>query len=257
MELSDPTSVVAGDSRYAAPMPESGGHETLAATLETLDGARNYRNWIFGLARPHLEQPVLEVGAGTGTFTGLCADLGGVTAVEPVPALADALRETHAGDPRVELVQGVIDDVAKEPRYGSAVMFNVLEHIPDDGAALRGIHDRLLPGANLVLWVPAFPLLYSRFDELLGHCRRYRLRELRALVVESGYSIVDVRYVNMIGWFSWLFVARLLGRVPTSSSAVRLFDRWAVPIVRAVEAGVRAPFGQSLLLVAHKPLTAD
>jgi SAM-dependent methyltransferase len=242
-------------------MPGSGGHEpgheTLAATLETLDGARNYRDWIFGLARPHLEQPVLEVGAGTGTFTGLCADVGRVTAVEPVPSLADALRETHAGDRRVELVEGVIDDVAKEPHFASAVMFNVLEHIPDDGAALRGIHERLLPGANLVLWVPAFPLLYSRFDELLGHCRRYRLRELRALVVESGYSIVDVRYVNMIGWFSWLVVARLLGQVPTSARAVRLFDRWAVPIVRAVEGGIRAPFGQSLLIVAHKPLTTD
>jgi SAM-dependent methyltransferase len=234
-------------------MPESGGHETLAATLETLDGARNYRDWIFGLARPHLEQPVLEIGAGTGTFTGLCADLGGVTAVEPVPALADALRETHAADPRVELVEGVIDDVAKEARYGSAVMFNVLEHIPDDSAALRGIHDRLLPGGNLVLWVPAFPFLYSRFDELLGHCRRYRLRDLRQLVLDSGYVVVDMRYVNLPGWFMWFFMARLLGRIPNRSVPVAMLDRYAVPIVRAIETRIRVPFGQSLLVVAQKP----
>jgi hypothetical protein len=36
-----------------------------------------------------------------------------------------------------------------------------------------------------------------------------------------------------------------------------LFDRWAVPVIRALEARLRAPFGQSLLMVARKPLATS
>ena len=235
-------------------MLEPGDDDTLAATLASLDGARNYRDWIFGLARPHLAAPVLEVGAGTGTFTGLLAGLGHVTAVEPEPSLAKTLRDAHVGDPRVEWVEGVVDDVAPEPRYGSAVLFNVLEHIPDDAATLRGVRDRLRPGGTIVLWVPAFPMLYSRFDELLGHCRRYRKRGLSDVVARCGYDIVDVRYLNMPGWFMWFFVARVFGRIPNRSALVALLDRYGVAIVSAIETHIRVPFGQSLLMVAQKPL---
>ena len=234
-------------------MLESGDHNTLAATLESLDGAHNYRDWIFDVARPHLAAPVLEVGVGTGTFTKLLAGVGRVTAVEPEASLAKTLREASRDDRLIEVVEGVVDDVTSEPPYGSAVMFNVLEHIPDDAAALRGVHERLRPGGTMVLWVPAFPLLYSRFDVLLGHCRRYRMRDLRHLVVDSGFAVVDARYINMPGWFMWFLVARLFGRIPTRSVPVAALDRYAVPIVRAIETHIRVPFGQSLLLVAQKP----
>ncbi len=244
--------------RYAAAVPEPTDaptvDETLASTLDSLDGAVNYRNWIFDLARPYLESPVLEVGAGHGTFTGLLAELGSVTAVEPGERMGALLREMYGADPRVAVEVGVVDDLPAGPHFGSAVMINVLEHIADDAGALRSIRERLLPGAHLVLWVPAFPSLYSRFDELLGHERRYRLRGLRSVVEGTGLTVVEARYVNSVGWFSWLVVARLLGRIPTSGAAVGVFDKAVVPVVRRAEHGVRPPFGQSILLVARKPL---
>ena len=57
-------------------------HATLTSTLDSLDDAENYRNWIVDLARPHLAGPILEVGAGHGTFTESFAAFGAVTAVE-------------------------------------------------------------------------------------------------------------------------------------------------------------------------------
>lgn len=237
-------------------MSDSHIEATLAATLDSLDGAHNYRDWIFSIARPHLEGPILEVGAGTGTFTGLLADVGQVTAVEPVGSFASLLASVYADDSRVETVHGVVEDLPEQERFASAVLFNVLEHIQDDAAALQSIRQRLLPGGTLVLWVPAFTLLYSRFDEMLGHCRRYRVGPLRALAARAGYSVVDARYVNAVGWFAWLIVARLLGLVPSPSRTVSLYDRAVVPIVRAVEDAIRPPFGQSVVVVARKPLCA-
>ena len=51
----------------------SAADEELAGTLESLNGAGNYANWIFGLIEPHLGDEVLEVGAGHGTFTEMFA----------------------------------------------------------------------------------------------------------------------------------------------------------------------------------------
>jgi SAM-dependent methyltransferase len=228
--------------------------DTLRATLDALESATNYRNWILDLADPFLDAPVLEVGAGRGTFTGFLAGHGAVHAVEPAPELAGALTERFAGDERIAVTNGTVDDVEPEPRYGSAVMFNVLEHIADDRGALHALHQRLAPGGHLVLWVPAFSLLYSRFDDLLGHYRRYRLRPLVDLVTACGFKVVDARYANAPGWFSWLVGARLLDRIPTSPTVIRLFDRAVVPVVRALERAVRPPFGQSVFLAARKPV---
>jgi SAM-dependent methyltransferase len=225
---------------------------TLASTLDSLDDAENYRNWIVDLTRPHLSGPILEVGAGHGTFTESFATFGAVTAVEPGGHAASVLSDRYASDDRVTAVDGVVADVPAEPVFGSAVMINVLEHIEDDQGVLREIGERLQPGACLAIWVPAFQLLYSPFDEKLGHVRRYRKGEVERDVRLAGYEVVDSRYVNMPGWFSWLLLVRLLRQEPTSAITVKIFDRYIVPVVRWIEDRVRMPFGQSVFVVARK-----
>ncbi|HYN33951.1 MAG TPA: class I SAM-dependent methyltransferase [Ilumatobacteraceae bacterium] len=246
MATSDP-----GSTRSFDP---DGVDATLASTLDSLDDAENYRNWIVDLARPHLAGPILEVGAGHGTFTESFATFGEVTAVEPGGHAATVLADRYASDDRVTAVDGVVADVVAEPVFGSAVMINVLEHIADDQGVLREIGERLQPGACLVIWVPAFQFLYSPFDEKLGHVRRYRKSEAERDVCLAGYEVVDARYVNMPGWFSWLLLVRLLRQEPTSPTTVKIFDRYIVPAVRWVEDRVRMPFGQSVFVVARKPL---
>jgi SAM-dependent methyltransferase len=227
---------------------------TLASTLDSLDEAENYRNWIVDLARPHLASPILEVGAGHGTFTESFAAIGDVTAVEPGGHAAVVLAERYERDERVTALAGVVADVPVEPRFGSAVMINVLEHIADDHGVLVEIRERLEPGACLAIWVPAFEFLYSPFDAKLGHERRYRKQQLVDDVRRAGYDVVDARYVNMPGWFSWLILVRLLRQEPTSATTVKIFDRWIVPVVRWIEGRVRMPFGQSVLVIARKPV---
>jgi SAM-dependent methyltransferase len=227
--------------------------ENLLTTLSSLEGAVNYRNWLLRLARPFLAAPVLEVGAGRGTFTPFLAASGAVTSIEPSDRLAQLLTEAVAAQPQVKVVVGELADVPAAADHGSAVMFNVLEHIEDDDEALRQIHDRLQPGACLALWVPAFPLLYSDFDRRVGHHRRYRLRGLKSLVRDAGYTVERAHYANAVGWFSWLLFCRVLRANPVDGALTRLFDRFFVPVISRVERVVRPPFGQSVFLVARKP----
>lgn len=226
---------------------------TLASTLDSLDDAVNYRNWIVELASPYLHGPILEVGAGHGTFSESLAAFGDVTAVEPGGHASELLVARYDSDDRVTTIVGAVDAVDAAPAFGAAVMINVLEHIADDQDVLRAIRERLLPGGHLVVWAPAFRLLYSRFDTKLGHQRRYRRPQLEADVRRAGYDVVESRYVNAPGWFSWLILVRLLRQEPTSARTIEIFDRVVVPTVRRIEQRVRMPFGQSVLLVARKP----
>lgn len=233
--------------------PPEVADENLVAALSSLEGAVNYRNWLLQLSEPFLAAPVLEIGAGRGTFTPFLLAHGPVTAVEPSERMAELLRAAVVDDPSATVVVGELNAVAARADHGSAVMFNVLEHIADDVAALREVYARLRPGGHLVVWVPAFQLLYSEFDRKIGHHRRYRIRGLRALARTAGFTVVRARYANFPGWFSWLLICRLLRANPVHGTLARVFDRLFVPVISRVERLVRPPFGQSILLVARKP----
>ncbi len=226
---------------------------TLASSLDSLDDAINYRNWIIAMAQPYLAGPILELGAGHGTFTEILVENGSVHALEPDPQSHDRLVRRFGADARVTVYESKIEGLAAEPRFGSAVMINVLEHIADDDKVLFEVHERLERGGYLVVFVPAFEVLFSRFDSMLGHVRRYRKPALMTLAEGASFEIAESRYVNLPGFFSWLILVRLLRQVPTGTTTVKIFDRMIVPVVRALESRVRPPFGQSILLVARKP----
>jgi SAM-dependent methyltransferase len=222
----------------------------LTSTLDSLDDAVNYMRWIVDLARPALAGPILEVGAGHGTFTAAFAEIAPVHAVEPGAHGRERLRERFAGDQRVTITAGTIDEVAPESVFGSAVMINVLEHIRDDVAALTAIRSRLAADGRIAIWVPAFQLLYSDFDRKLGHHRRYRKAGLQRVAEAAGFRVDDIRYVNAPGFLSWLFITRVCRQQPTAGPLVTIFDRFVVPVVRRIESLIAPPFGQSVLMLA-------
>jgi SAM-dependent methyltransferase len=223
----------------------------LENTLDNLDGASNYAAWIFEQVEPHLGEEVLEVGAGHGTFTELLSGRSSrVVATDVSQRCADILRTRFAGDPRVTVLQGSAAEATEFSPYDSAVLINVLEHIEDDDGALRELSDTLKPGGRLILWVPAFALLYSDFDRKIGHYRRYRMTGLKAKLSSAGYDVAHIRYVNSIGALAWLVVARLLHQAPTGGLSVKIYDSYLVPVLKRAERRWGAPFGQSVFAVA-------
>jgi SAM-dependent methyltransferase len=244
-------------SRYEASgaVGAADADDELATTLDSLDDAGNYADWIIDIIAPHLGARVLEVGAGHGTMSARLRDRAeSVVATELSPRAAQLLRERFAGDPRVTVVEGDIPLAKDFGPFDSAVLINVLEHIRDDHAALRELHDALVPGGVIAVYVPAYEVLYSDFDRAIGHWRRYRRSTLTQALVGAGFEMVSLRYLSLPGAIAWLVVARLLGRPPTSRSIARLYDRVGVPVIRRVEARWPAPVGQSVVAIARRPL---
>ena len=68
-------------------------------------------------------------------------------------------------------------------------LFDVLEHIRDDGAFLRQARALLADGGRLYVSVPAYRLLWSAVDAFGGHHRRYTAGRLKRLLAKTGYTV--------------------------------------------------------------------
>ena len=236
--------------------PPSMQSQELQASLEDLKGVDNYYDWIVGLVEPYLGDRVLEIGAGVGTVSSRIGMHGRtVVAIEPDLRAFSELDEWARGNPPHEAFSGTLIQASPGLRtdFSSAVMVNVLEHIDDEVAELTLIRSHLRPGGHIAIWVPAHEALFARFDESVGHYRRYNKNRLSALADMAGLEVVELRYVNPIGAIGWLLTAKALRTTPTESALATIFDKYVVPVTKRVEARWEQRFGQSVLLIARKP----
>jgi SAM-dependent methyltransferase len=193
---------------------------------------------------------VIDVGAGGGTFAVPVSQAGfEVTALEP----DDGLRAHLA-----RLGLRTVSDTSQLPSasFDYAYSLNVLEHIRDDVAALREVRRVLRPGALLLIYVPAFPLLYTSMDAKVGHVRRYRRETLAHGVTAAGFAIERLEYADSIGFFATLaYRITDRGTGGISLPMLKTYDRAIFPLSRALDRLTRRWFGKNLVLVARNPGT--
>jgi 2-polyprenyl-3-methyl-5-hydroxy-6-metoxy-1,4-benzoquinol methylase len=138
--------------------------------------------------------------------------------------------------------------------FDTILCVNVLEHVEDDGQALTNMSMLLCDGGHVLLFVPAFPALFTDLDRAGGHLRRYRKSGLRALAERAG-EVVSLAYFNPIGGLGW-WLNRFV-RHPTLEAnrvrrQVKLFDRYLLPASRALDHVTHPIFGQSVICVVRK-----
>lgn len=71
-------------------------------------------------------------------------------------------------------------------QFDMVMMLDVLEHIDDDRLFLQTAMKYLKPGGWMVVGVPAHQKLFSKYDQLVGHVRRYERKELVQLFQSAG-----------------------------------------------------------------------
>jgi SAM-dependent methyltransferase len=75
-------------------------------------------------------------------------------------------------------------------RFDVLLLLDVLEHVEDDLGFLTGFVGRnAAPGGVVLVGVPAWPSLFSRHDEALGHVRRYTPAACRELLAKARLSV--------------------------------------------------------------------
>lgn len=84
-------------------------------------------------------------------------------------------------------------------RFDAVLALDVIEHIDDDRAAVRALSDFLNERGLLVVSVPALPELFSEFDAIQGHRRRYTLETLRSACDNPAAEIEQTFW-----WGQWM-----------------------------------------------------
>ena len=224
--------------------------------LEAVAEATNYYGWIVDTFSAHLGHQAIEAGAGIGTVADLILRRSLVqhlTLIEPARENVAVLEERFKADGRVRIHHGYLEDLAGSIPVDSIIAVNVLEHVEKDADFLRAAHATLVPGGTLLLLVPAVPLIFGSLDRAFEHFRRYTRSGLRARLLDAGFEVRSLYYLNMLGVAAWFVSGRLLRRSTLGRRQVRFYDRWVIPVLRAIETRFVPPVGQSLLAVAWKP----
>jgi SAM-dependent methyltransferase len=140
------------------------------------------------LLRAQKVRHVLDVGAGSGVFSRLLLDHGAAEATCVDPAYPAQFETSHGGKP-IRFVHQAEDSTAD-----LVLLMDVLEHVDDDIALLRGYADGAAPGTRFLITVPAFQWMWSGHDVFLEHRRRYTLAMLEAVVRQAGLRPVTGCY---------------------------------------------------------------
>lgn len=229
-------------------------------------GKRRFvRDWIRRVRPPRRDDVLLDCGAGTGLFAQEMEAFCRVLVLDDHEEAVRMLRARFKADQ----VLGLAGDQVPLPdgSLDYVTALDVLEHVPDDRAVVRGFHRLLKPGGIAVVTVPASMALWSDWDEALHHFRRYSRPELRALFPAEAWEIIHVNYTNVLvypavwavrKWRAWRKPGtnrdapaehgRSEDRIPPRPLNALLraqfveLARWPVPF----------PFGVSLVLVARR-----
>lgn len=216
--------------------------------LSDLTLAKNYNLHLKILLQENYSpgDKVLDFGAGNGHFLSQIGDKSGnYFAVEPDPKLSDLIRQS-----------GIASLVEPENIQVGAFDFiyslNTLEHIEDDKAVFADFFQWLKPGGTLLIYVPAVPHLYSRFDASIGHFRRYTRTELIEKALGVGFHIEAARFMDPMGYFLALAYRLFFNSGKLTLGQVRLFDRYFYQISKTISPLTENLFGKNLILIAKK-----
>lgn len=208
---------------------------------------------------------LFEIGCGTGFV------LAGFEKMRPEIRLVggevypSGLKQAKARVPQAELLQMDACHIPYVDEFDVVGAFDVLEHLDDDQAALREIFKAVKPGGGVILTVPQHQWLWSTFDEIGCHKRRYSRAELKGKVETAGFRIVGIS-----SFVTFLLPLMIISRFKSRSAIgpekrERVLQEFQLPLLLdlalekicdlerlLIRLGMTLPVGGSLLCIGEK-----
>jgi glycosyltransferase involved in cell wall biosynthesis len=224
--------------------------------LDALSYAPNFNLWMADTLSPFLGDRILEIGAGTGNLTRPLSNRKMYYAATDIgPEHLEALRNRFAHRSNLEIREcdvQIPEQVAYfAGRIDTVVCLNVLEHVPDPGAAARNIFQALPSGGRAIILVPQGQKLFGTLDVVLGHFLRYSKDQLRQRLESAGFEIEQIFEFNRVSSPGWYVTGRILRRNTLARFPLRVFNKF-VWLWRKIDSSL--PWAAvSIIAIARKP----
>lgn len=201
---------------------------------------------------------ILDIGCGTGNNVAMWGKLGKAYGVDSSTDAVSFCKQRGLKN----IFKGKGEKTPfRDHMFACVTMLDVLEHIENESKVLQEIKRVLGKNGMLILTVPAFPILWSRWDEILHHKRRYTRKSLIAVLTKNNFEIEYISYQ-----YSFLFIPALIIRTvksflnknkqyPSDFSHSNVFINWLMMNLSLLESKIKkitpTPFGTTLLCVAR------
>src|SRR5262249_21436916 len=134
----------------------------------------------------------------------------------------------------LEVRTGTLASLDQTEIFNTILYIDVLEHIKDDSAELARAAEHLAPGGHLVVLSPAHSWLFSRFDQAIGHFRRYTAKALEALT-PAKLRVVKSYYLDSVGLLASAANRLLLAQSLPTARQIHCWDNFMVPCSRILD----------------------
>jgi len=202
---------------------------------------------------------ILDVGCGTG---GNFAFLDKYGTVEGCDYSEEAVRYCKLRGTHPVRVADIYELPYQDGSFDLVTCLDVIEHLRLDLPAFQELGRVLKPGGHLLVTLPVGPHLYSDFDCLSGHLRRYRIHEVETLLEKSGFKPLRISCYALLvhpitRYYMWRgniskgrsgFVDGMETLFPSSNKILRLILELEARIIARWD----LPRGSSLVALARK-----
>lgn len=200
---------------------------------------------------------ILDVGCGTGQNLQTLKKFGSVWGIDSEAYALKLCRKKGLKN----IHQATAENTKLDDNFFDiATALDVLEHT-DDQKTVAEMRRILRSGGLLIITVPTYQWLWSRWDEVLHHKRRYTKVKLVKLLREHGFRVIFSSYI-----YSFLVIPVLIIRVAKqlfyqadypsdfkiSSPLLNSFFGKLADIERKLTDYFPIPFGTTLVCVARK-----
>ena len=131
---------------------------------------------------------ILDFGAGSGVNIEMLSDFGNVYAFEPHKNTQEYLGKTFKKK-KIKIIKKF-----NKKKYDLIILADVLEHLKKDNKEIAKLSGKLKKNGKFLITVPAFQILFTKKDKILGHYRRYNIKDL--LKVFKNYKVLKITYFN-------------------------------------------------------------
>jgi len=219
--------------------------------LKFFDEAKNFRNYQLKLIKQYVKGYVAEVGPGNGMNVSTYIKYPKkIDLYEPTKKFYLELKKRFKKNNKVSNYNKKF--LLQKEKYDSILYLDVLEHIKYDKEEILKAFKSIKKNGYLIINVPAFSYLYSKFDKDVGHHKRYQKEDMRIIFKNLKYKKLDLKYYDSVG-----YILSLLSRLTLSDykkkfeQKIKIWD-FLIPLSKIIDFLTFNLYGKSLLVVIKK-----